>query len=245
MKKILEDEKLVFSKVEKEFYKIYSELIDAEEISLYKSELLKTKIVILAEYLSDYIQDLNDYNKELKTKYKKMINITYIVTLLSILVIFLNPWLPAIVNLICMFIRTKIHKNYQENNKGTYIEDECNGMMILIQNCFTFLEKKERNREEAVAKQCRNNPEKIREIIMSNFILQSYLESDDVGDINEMIFCCDEKIKISLIQILQDDLHTDNNNLEELLATAKEKVSVEILAKELKLSRNLSKKDEK
>jgi len=158
--------------------------------------------------------------------------------------IFLNPYIPAVVNLIGLLARIKINKYYLNNIKGKPVETKGNDLLILLQNCVTFLERKSRNREERMTKEFLLTPSKTLDVMVANEILQEYLQLEDVSEFITTLNLMDESLKICLVEILQEDLSVTNDNLEELLNMARENISRENLTKELKLCRNLEKKSE-
>jgi len=238
------NEEDLFVKVENEFSAIFNEIIDSKELSTYRALYLKNKLEFIVDEISEYIQEINKYNAKLRKLRKIINNAILIITLLSFMLIFLNPYIPAVVNLIGLLARIKIKKYYLNNIKGKPVETKGNDLLILLQNCVTFLERKSRNREERMTKEFLLTPSKTLDVMVANEILQEYLQLEDVSEFITTLNLMDESLKICLVEILQEDLSVTNDNLEELLNMARENISRENLTKELKLCRNLEKKSE-
>jgi len=75
--------------------------------------------------------------------------------------------------------------------------------------------------------------------------LQQFLNAEDVTSLLIELKGYDISIKNILLKMLQEDLHMDSDNLEELLNVARTKVAMENLESELKLCRNFPKNAEK
>ncbi|MBE6156894.1 MAG: hypothetical protein E7161_04015 [Firmicutes bacterium] len=243
-KNILDEREQVISKAEAKFYEIYSEIMDASELSVYQSEMLSNKMIILATELSEYMDAYNKYLADLKKKMQKSYSIFLLVTLISCALLYVTPYFTLLIQFISLMITLNARKKYQSvrNASSNSFDQRLDELYNTITNCTTFFEVKDNKREKRIAEL---DPVSKLEFTMACDFLQQFLNAEDVTSLLIELKGYDISIKNILLKMLQEDLHMDSDNLEELLNVARTKVAMENLESELKLCRNFPKNAEK
>lgn len=236
-KNILDEREQVISKAEAKLFEIYSQIIDSDLLSVYQSELLSNKMLILATELDEYMAAHNEFIKKLKIKCKNVAYISLLISLINLTLFFLNPFISVIIS----FLLLKIVQNYKNKwdaaSKSDFIT-KLETIKTITDNCSTFLEVKNKKREEKIASL---DPVYQLDFSRACDFLEYYLNEIDVTNVLSGLEGYDSVKKI-LLKMLQDDLQMSSDNLEELLNIARSKVSMEKLESELKLSRILPEK---
>lgn len=210
--------------IEKELDKIFDIVTSEKNISSYKSMLLTTKLSILKDALDNIILSLmqesiiNIYNV---LKYQK---INLILFILAFVLVFVYPLGGLSLNLISWMMKFKIDKKMalarDDMQKVESLSERSNEMTVTFDNCYRFLEA--RTNYEIKAKEDEINDLELKKIQLANDVIQISV----MGEFNDSI---PQEIQDIMKKMLQDDLQTDEQDLEKLINMASEKVMNQVL----------------
>lgn len=232
------------NKIDKELSIIYFDIMKANEISIYKKELINQKVALLNlkfEELMPELQNIDDngISEELIKKETQKDRLIMIFVLFLMLIFPLIGFLAftgySIYSLVHL---TKLLMDYKNNsNKITNSQDKIRSMEITLHNCGVFLNKKHNIWLE---NQNKNNEEVMRnlEITIANNLLQEHLNTGYFRPIPK-------NVEEYLIEMLQEDLQTDEKELSKLMELAREKTNLENLSKEMELDISLVRTNKK
>lgn len=134
----------------------------------------------------------------------------------------INPMLGLSINLFAWYLKFNLDKKFnaarQDMKIVEGIGEKAKSLGITIDNCFRFLEA--RTNYELEAKDEELNDISLKKIELANETIQISL----VGDTN-----IPEELQDMVRKILQEDLKTDEEDIENLLHMAKEKAMNEVL----------------
>lgn len=221
--------------IENKMSKIYFEIMRAEKISAYKRQLLSKKLLLLAyQYkvlIDKFIKCKENEAKKIKRD-KILIALEFTLYMISITFgsfIWIIPGSLLIFGQLCKILPKILDNNTEEMMNE--LKAQSKKIEIMTKNCYTFMESKCNKKEKELIEE--NTLDSIS-IISANQILDFYLMSG-------ILVIPYEEIKPVLIKILQDDLKTEEENLETLLEMASKKIEYENLNEELGLGLNLKK----
>lgn len=214
---------------------LFYEIMDYEEISVYKEKLIQEKIYLLTTKMNGLIDYTNAYllqeADEITKKQKRFFRTLIILFILSIVFPFLG-----IFTLIYFSNTTDKLKQLINDLKNDDCDVLVNEVSTILENCQTFLDAKVKKRKENLAEES-DRDINYRCIVVANYILNIYLNTDVLLPITN-------SVREILVKMLQEELQVSEADLEELLKMAKVKVAEETLTDELKLSRKSSKNSE-
>lgn len=238
---------LLIKKVEdinKEVNKIFDMVTDENEISVYKSQLLYAKLNLLSDSLDETMVTLLG-GTILEVKWFMLRRtLAIILAIISLITMFIN--LPVGLALIGV-AGFSIHKlnregmiKSQELLRVDGITKTANEMVTVFDNCYSFLNG--RTNSELESKPEKLEDKDLRKIDIANhhieFVMATGIKEDIPLDIQNV-----------MIKMLQDNLGTDESDLEKLLEIAyKKMISDQKLMDDgmaLKREKKDGKKDEK
>ena len=218
--------------VEQQISRIYFDIMDQSEISPYKKCLLEEKLNLLTMKLESVIFAITFINHNETQELRKKLKRTGILSILVLILMFINPLIALPLNLYTMHRLMKLKDqlfNKKDEERAKEVEQQLRTIKIIAQNCDTFMTSKYKKREERILEESI-----ISDINHANAILGNILYT---GKIIEL----PDEIKFYVIKMLQDDLETKEESLEELVKMAREKMSIETLNDDLELKLNLVK----
>lgn len=202
--------------LDKELSDILNQLMDKDiEISPYNLELLKQEVEVIKDKIKNKITDENTdencFSSLEKAKAKKYL-------ILLTLAICITLFAPELFPIIILF-------PFAFNNNSKTNEDidevELKRFVTLIsneiQNCNTFI-----NSRKNEIRSNSKKPKFVSEFDYANCVINYFLENPTTPTypLNEL----DDKIKLYIIKILQDDLKVDIKNIESLMICARSQI---------------------
>lgn len=209
----------IFNDIDKQFFDILKYLMNEKEISKYKTILIVDKLRNLEEYYRYmYTYIIYNDNKKIK-KAQKLYNFFRVIFLLSFSSIFINfLWGLVLVFLMYfakVYAETILNEKNDENVYINEILEKADKIEILIDNCYTFIN--DRRNVDVLCFEGEMNKLELR-------VLEETLKSIDNAVENGM-----ENTKFNYeyiaVKILQDDLQTEEENLENLIEMARNKLN--------------------
>lgn len=199
-------------KYQKEIDAIYYDLNSNKKLSYYKIQLYVSKINLLYKKITDIINDAN----KLSNKEEKVCVILGILSMIYNILFFpliITPFgLP--ISLIGIFAAAwalkKVVAFYIDDTRGELLK-EVKNVEITLENCETQLNKQIN---------CSNKKEKektnLEDIELADKVIREYMESDDFDQY------IDDNICNLIVKILQDDLKTEESDVNVLLDIARD-----------------------
>jgi len=230
--------------IEQEVFKIYDELVEIEEISTYKSILIGKKINLLISKLYYLVKNTINEDQNKREKILEKLKKYRILILISLIVFLIFPLIGLILSGTYLWLTLKLKEKLSELIKPEEKDDIFNKVTDLsntVTNIYTFLEKKSEKRIQRLANERIDNMNQTLNVYLANTYLQLILSKETESD----LVTVSNEVAIILVKMLQEDLETEESDLETLLSIAKIKISTENLKSELKLSRILPKMEEK
>lgn len=205
-----------------EISELRKQLIRAEDLSLYKISLIKNKMCLLFLKFPSIILSFGIYNQDYKSFSKKVFSITLMLILSS----FVLPFIPfcnflylilSILHLILQLYNVNVFAKLHSVNKKMQDDAVAFGKDFAeLERLVNFtLNKKEKDLDK--------QDEKTKTYRLAEGMIEYYMREG-------IILQLPEEVNAIVIQILQKELNTDENNLEALLINAKKNVSTEINA---------------
>lgn len=227
-KQMLED-------IEKEAFEIYKEVLEDKQYQEYYLLELAQK----NEYLKSRIENALDIiNKSLFEEVKKDKKKKIEIMLLGIFSIMTSIFLPAQIALIVTLIygitaykdikmRLEKRKDNADLKEMLNIFQKVKDIMTNIENNQTFITKKIKDASKQRIETAKTEPLKVNRILAANLLIQDYLT---YGRLPENI---DEDVKNTAINMLRQDLNSNETNLEVLLEETKKQVSLDTLVRKM------------
>lgn len=224
--------------IDKELIKIFDLVTSEKEIAYNKSFLLRTKVDILSDILEDTTLSLiqeSFLGIEKTLKYQKLISVLFIV---SFALIFVNLYLGIGLNVIRWILKFRV--NEQLNEKMEFMRsidplaDKAVSLEIVIENCYRFLDAKTNNNLELEEEL---NDIELRKIILANETIEIAISNGTTANLPD-------GVKDLIVQMLQMELQTTEDDLEKLMQMAAEKAK-EHTSENVRTRTRMSKKDEK
>lgn len=225
----------MLKEIEDEVFEIYKEVLEEKDYQEYyllelvqKNEYLNSR---LCKVLETFNQGLKEEQDKRKKKRIKMI----LYGVFSILTSILAPaGISIVVSTAYIIIAGRDIKKVLEQRKNESIEKEAlelfqriGSISTNIENNRTFITKKIKEASKSRVETSKKEPEKVNKVIAANSMIQDYLNYDRLPE------CVDEDIKNTAVNMLRQDLNSNNADLETLLREAKEKVSLDTLVKKM------------
>lgn len=221
--------------IEKEAFELYKEALDDKnnnEYYLYelaqKNEYLKSRVPKAFEVINKGL------GEEIRADRKKKFRIMLLGAISIVTSIIAPAEIGIIVSLAYITIAYKeIKKSLEKNKNGSFEKEmldifhKVTGIMTNIENNQTFIIKRLKEASKRRVENIKEDPYKVKRLLEANLIIQDYLNYDRLPE------KMDDDIKNTIINILRQDLNSNETSLEALLKEAKEKVSLDTLVKKL------------
>ena len=224
-------------KTEKEVDKIYFEITNSDTISQYKKNLLLQKLMLLHSKIESMIKGIN-LCRDTETKFLKK---KYIICVILIILNSIFLVLAPLVSLPIFFLlmtnlssATKLISGMDKMKNEKELEEQINRLDILFHNCEMFLNKKTNKYMEHLKEGINKNNEEVMILAYANDLLGYYLiEEENIPEYSI-------EVKDALIKMLQDDLQTDVESLDELIELDKNKLEYQTINEEMNLGMNIT-----
>lgn len=225
----------MLKEIEDEVFEIYKEVLEEKDYQEYyllelvqKNEYLNSRTCKVLETFNQGLKEEQDKRKKKRTK-------MILFGLFSILTSILAPTeISLIVSTAYIIIAGRDIKKVLEQRKNATDEKEAlelfqkiASLSTNIENNRTFITKKIKEASKSRVETSKKEPEKVNKVIAANSMIQDYLNYDRLPE------NVDEDIKNTAVNMLRQDLNSNNTDLETLLREAKEKVSLDTLVKKL------------
>ena len=225
---------------ESEFSKIYYEVSDYDEISVYKKTLLSNKAYLLALKYKDFVTQIIDEDKKITEKIKNKYKLLIVTVIVTLTIVFFFPMLSLLPFIFELYILKSIKKLKSEALTKKDIEDIesiATDINCIVNNIHTFLEGKSNKRIERLQQERKNNLEDTLKINIANSWLEIVLGTD--FDDKNILNTLPKEIEEIIVKMLQEDLDTLETDLLTLISMAKHKIKENsvVLDDDLKLSR--------
>lgn len=225
--------------IDKETFKIFCDVSENKEISVYKNMLLNAKLDILESSLeTTLITLLNTETKKINKllKFQKLILGSCAV---AFVLLFINPIIGLCIYLLNLLMFIKVNnKDLKEtisiDETNTYLE-KVKQMETLFQNCRTFLNVHTNYELEHREEDLENDD--LRKIDLAN-------EHIEIALLNSGNVEIPEEIQGIMIKMLQADLETDESDLNKLMQMTIEKEMTKINGNSIDLTRKRRKNEE-
>ena len=238
----------LIDKLDEESLRIFSDVIDANEVDFYKTRNLHTRISSLDEIIREVIDNYEYLAKLEEKSYDYAVNRYRLKLLLSILTtgasFAANPLLGVISFVLLM---NKANKDYTTelrdigNRIGMYDDAKVNKIVSTIANAARIYEKKASVMQELFIEgytMCEDAEDDFVSIdFMANLAIMSY-QSGDYTD--EDLWIIPDAVKEVMVEILGFDLKNESKDLKELLHKLNEKdeKSIELIKKYKKVKKS-------
>ncbi len=225
----------MLKEVEDEAFDIYKKVIEDKEYQEYYLLELAQK----NEYLKSRIGNALDIiNKGLFEEVKKDKKKKLEVILLGIFSIMSSIFLPAQISLIITIIygivaykdikmRLEKRKDNADLKEMLNIFQKVKDITTNIENNETFIIKKIKDASKQRIETAKTEPVKVNRVLAANLLIQDYLNYDRIPE------NIDEEVKSTAINMLRQDLNSDETDLEALLKETKKQVSLDTLVKKM------------
>lgn len=225
----------MLKEVEDEAFDIYKKVIEDKEYQEYYLLELAQK----NEYLKSRIGNALDIiNKGLFEEVKKDKKKKLEVILLGIFSIMSSIFLPAQISLIITIIygivaykdikmRLEKRKDNADLKEMLNIFQKVKDITTNIENNETFIIKKIKDVSKQRIETAKTEPVKVNRVLAANLLIQDYLNYDRIPE------NIDEEVKSTAINMLRQDLNSDETDLEALLKETKKQVSLDTLVKKM------------
>lgn len=205
--------------IDKETFKIFCDVCENKEISLYKNYLLNAKLDILESSLETTLITLLNAETYNINKLIKKQKLFIILLFVSLIIFFFNPLIGAGLNIFCLWSFLKINKKGIEEtlsieDANGYLE-KAKTMETMFQNCRTFLNAHTNYEIESLEEELQD--ESLRKIDLANEHIEIAVMN---GGITNSI---PPEIQALMVSMLQSDLQTDEQDLEKLMHMVIEK----------------------
>lgn len=209
-----------------ELNKIFDIACDESEISVYKSALLTTKLDALQILLKEVTDDLTSERKRLFNLGFKIHTIEFILDLITLILAWTNGFVGLGFLLFNSLISIKLYKEFNKSIENT---KKCDNAInsakdfdVVFENCYRLI-KGHTNHKLETSLEDVNNKE-LRTIELANEHIEIAMVSGVVDNIPE-------DVRDTMVMMLQDDLHTDENDLIKLLEMANNLIEQDSLNK--------------
>ena len=221
--------------LEDEFSKIYYDLIDCKEVSVFQKYLMYSKMLKIGNEYEKVVNEIMDNDRKNNALITKKLKVSMVIAILTLLLIFVAPIFTIPMAIFQVYNLKKIdYLKGQTMNKSEYtrFSEKVHGIKNILDNISTFIAVKEHARIEKMHLEREQNFLDALSINVANSFLETFFNSD--MDLNEQIWISPQ-VANALVKILQEDLHTEENNLMNLLGIAKEKMQAKELEEEIAL----------
>jgi len=225
--------------VYRQFSAIFMDVMNSKTIDSYRTSLLERKCLLLRLKIGELLNEFATIEEQEPQNAKKAGKRAILIMMISFLISAVSPIIGIVGNLISMSICFKNIKKLQESLKNDYkkpFDLKLKEIEIVAGNCARFISKKS---EDHIRKLAEDIPLS-NNLLIANSIIGEYLDDNDFS-----LYNTDDEVSCLMVQILQDDLQTDEKDLNALLNMAKEKISGKNLEEEMKLTRKIPLNDEK
>lgn len=203
-----------------EVNKISSVLDKNEDISYYKSYLLELKLHILEGHYDYAINEIRKILEKENKKYNILNNFVFLGLISSFLMTFISPYIFLVLIYLTMYSCRRLETIEEDRKKEINIfEKDVNNMKKKFLSEYYLIKTKSKavtTKVEAL------DNEEMKNIDLANKYIDMFLNGESIPKLS------DEILK-KIIQLLQRDLETEEDNVEKLLVLAKEKVLNEMI----------------
>ena len=217
--------------VEKEANSIFDDVIEEKNLSEYYLKETMFRIMYLKEQL---LEGLSKVESGLIDECKKSNKSNLLIPFIAILNIFVMIVLPLLGLINMLFLTSSLIKSVKIQ-KSEYekfiklkqdIEDivaKANSIQITLSNNEKFNLKRLKKLEKKQKKELKISPRNHSLVIIANMAIQNYIDNDILPN-NLPI-----EIESTIIRLLQNDLNTNESDMNILLESAKQKASLDAL----------------
>ena len=217
--------------VEKEANSIFDDVIEEKNLSEYYLKETMFRIMYLKEQL---LEGLSKVESGLIDECKKSNKSNLLIPFIAILNIFVMIVLPLLGLINMLFLTSSLIKSVKIQ-KSEYekfiklkqdIEDivaKANSIQITLSNNETFTLKRLKELGKKQKKELKISPRNHSLVIIANMAIQNYIDNDILPN-NLPI-----EIESTIIRLLQNDLNTNESDMNILLESAKQKASLDAL----------------
>lgn len=217
--------------VEKEANSIFNDVIEEKNLSEYYLKETMFKIMYLKEQLVGGLSKVQD---GLIDECKKNSKSNPLIPFLAVANIFaanIAPFLGLINSIVLISIAIRSYKNQKEESERFLklkeeMEDtvaKANSIQITLSNNETFTLKRLKELGKKQKKELKISPRNRSLVIIANMAIQNYIDNDILPN-NLPI-----EIESTIIRLLQNDLNTNESDMNILLESAKQKASLDAL----------------
>ena len=217
--------------VKKEANSIFDDVIEEKNLSEYYLKETMFKIMYLKEQL---IEGLSKVQAGLIDECKKTNKTNILIPVLAISNIFIMNVLPllGIINMVVLVssLIKSVKRQKSEYEKFIKLKQEmedivakANSIQITLSNNETFTLKRLKELGKKREKELKTSPKNRSLVIIANMAIQNYIDNDILPN-NLPI-----EIESTIIRLLQNDLNTNESDMNILLESAKQKASLDAL----------------
>jgi len=206
--------------LDKESYKLFCEIMDLDDDSLYKANSISTRIIELSNLYNRVVQAYENINDIEESSYLH-ISKKYQIKRMMLMITSVYAFLISIFHGIVVFILlSKMNnKSYREElNELLEIEQIDESKFDLIDVTLDNCDRIFNGKLDRVSKKISSNSIYDYDIVTSNMLITLYLQESITKENFESLSI---ESKERIINILKNDLNTDCNDLYELLDMAK------------------------
>lgn len=228
-----EEVKLILDEIEKEAFEIYKKVMDDIKLPEYylyellqKNEYLRSRLYSVLNLINLVLDD--EVNKDFYNRTK-----VFITSVINALLLIIVPSVGIITSGIYSFyLLNKLSKT--KNEELTKLEEELralidriNSVVINIDNNEVFLKKKVKELTKERIEEVSHDKEKVNRILEANILIQDYL------NYGKLPKSAKEDVKEVAVNMLRQDLNSNETDLETLLNLAKKQISLDTLVRRM------------
>lgn len=217
--------------VEKEANSIFNDVTEEKNLSEYYLKETMFKIMYLKEQLVGGLSKVQDgLIDECKKNSKKNPLIPFL-AVANMFVANIAPFLGLINSIVLISIAIRSYKKQkEESEKFLKLKEEmedtvakANAILITLSNNETFALKRLKELGKRREKELTKSPKDRSLVAVANTAIQDYIDNDTLP------YDLPIEVESTIIRLLQNDLNTNENDINILLESAKQKVSLDAL----------------
>lgn len=221
----------IIKQVEKEANSIFDDVIEEKNLSEYYLKETMFKIMYLKEQLVEGLAKIKD---GLTDECKKTTKSNPLLPFMAVANIFISNVVPLLGLINSMLLISSAIKSYkrskEESEKFLKLQEEmenvvarANSIYITLSNDETFTLKRTKELGKRRQNELIKTPRKRSLVSIANTAIQDYIDNDTLP------YDLPMEVESTIIRLLQNDLNTNENDINILLESAKQKVSLEAL----------------
>lgn len=202
--------------IEQDFLETYQEIMYVEEISSYKNALLDNKMKMITKSLNNLLLEIDCYKNSQTQKFTDRFKALLIMLLISIIALLFNPLIGLGSGLLSTIGIFKLHNQIKEEKESVnfkHIIKSVKSKLKSLEKLKNILGVKAQKREVLLQRERVMTGKNCLDIDLANIALGKYLDTLELPEMSK-------DVKIALIKMLQEDLHSKENNLSVLLDLA-------------------------